>query len=90
MRDKPLSFPLILLGFAIFSLAGCFSHPNVSGTWKGAIQASAAGGKDKWQGLAELILNQNGAALTGTLVFTRPQAGRVQVPPVRASFPRTQ
>jgi hypothetical protein len=27
-----------------------------------------------------LTLNQNGNALTGTLVFTHPQAGRVQVP----------
>jgi hypothetical protein len=27
-----------------------------------------------------LTLNQNGDALSGTLVFTHPQAGRVQVP----------
>ena len=44
------------------------------------MQASAAGGKDKWQGPVELTLNQNGDALTGTLVFTHPQGGRVQVP----------
>ena len=53
---------------------------DISGVWKGTIQASAAGGKGNWQGPAELTLNQNGDALTGTLVFTHPQAGRVQVP----------
>lgn len=47
--------------------------------WKGTIQASAAGGKEKWQGPAELTLNQNGDVLSGTLAFTHPQAGRVQV-----------
>ena len=56
------------------------SCQDISGAWKGTIQASAAGGKEKWQGSAELTLNQNGDALTGTLVFTHPQAGRVQVP----------
>ena len=34
----------------------------------------------KWQGPAELTLNQNGDAITGTFVFTPPQAARVQVP----------
>lgn len=68
------------LPFAIFSLAGCVSRQDVSGVWKGTIQASAAGGKDKWQGPAELTLNQNGGALTGALVFTHPQGGRVQAP----------
>ena len=48
--------------------------------WKGTIQASAAGGQEQWQGPAELTLNQNGEAISGTLVFTHPQAGRVQVP----------
>jgi hypothetical protein len=37
-------------------------------------------GKDKWQGPAELTLNQNGDTISGTLVFTHPQVGRVQVP----------
>jgi len=34
----------------------------------------------EWQGPAELTLNQNGEAISGTLVFTHPQAGRVQLP----------
>jgi len=80
MRDKPLSVALIVLSFAIFSLTGCVLRHDISGVWKGTIQASAAGGKDKWQGPAELTLNQNGDAITGTLVFTHPQGGRVQVP----------
>ena len=80
MRDKPISLLIIGLSFGIFSLAGCASHADISGVWKGTIQASAPGGKDKWQGPAELTLDQNGNALTGTLVFTHPQAGRVQVP----------
>ena len=80
MVDKRLWLLLPILSFAIFSAAGCLSRSNVSGLWKGTIQASADGGKDKWQGPAELTLNQNGDALSGTLVFTHPQAGRVQVP----------
>lgn len=71
---------LLLFFFAGFSAAGCNSVPNISGVWKGTIQASAPGGKGKWQGSAELTLNQNANALTGTLVFTHPQARRVQVP----------
>lgn len=80
MRDKPLSLVLLMLVFAIVSLAGCAVHSDASGVWKGTIQASAPGGKGNWQGPAELTLNQNGDALTGTLVFTHPQGGRVQVP----------
>jgi hypothetical protein len=80
MREKRLSLLLMILSFAIFSPVGCVSRSDVSGVWKGTIQGSAAGGKEKWQGSAELTLNQNGDALTGTLVFTHPQAGRVQVP----------
>jgi len=38
----------------------------------------------KWNGPAELTLNQNGDALTGTLAFTHPQGGRVQIPISRA------
>jgi len=70
------------LCFAIAATVGCerLSRPNISGVWKGTIQASAAGGKENWQGPAELTLNQNGDALSGTLVLTNPQAGRVQVP----------
>ena len=75
----PLSLSLTA---TLLIASGCqwLSRQNISGVWKGTIQASAAGGKDKWQGPAELTLNQNGEAISGTLVFTHPQAGRVQVP----------
>src|SRR5437868_8720970 len=77
MRDKRL---LPLLGFVVLLTAmGCNSRPNVSGVWKGSIESSDKRGR-KWQGPAELTLNQNGDALTGTLAFTHPQGGRVQIP----------
>lgn len=79
---KMSSIPLLLLCFAIIATVGCerLTRPNVSGVWKGSIQGSEKSGKNKWQGPAELILNQNGDALTGTLSFTYPQAVRMQVP----------
>jgi hypothetical protein len=81
MRNKSSVF-VLLLCFAITATVGCerLKHPNVSGVWKGSIQASEQSGKNKWQGPAELTLNQNGDVLTGTLSFTYPQAGRIQVP----------
>ncbi|MGH9643504.1 MAG: hypothetical protein ACRD3Q_13905 [Terriglobales bacterium] len=78
MRKKRL-LP-ILLASLLLAAMGCNSRSNVSGVWKGSIEASEKGGKNKWQGPAELTLNQNGDAVTGTLVFTHPQGGRVQVP----------
>ncbi len=81
MSNKRSVLKLVLC-FAVTATVGCdrLSRPNISGVWKGTIQASAGGGKEKWQGPAELTLNQNGNGLSGSLVFTHPQAGRVQVP----------
>jgi hypothetical protein len=77
MRDNRL---VSLLGFVVLLTAiGCNSRPNVSGVWKGSIESSDKRGR-KWNGPAELTLNQNGDALTGTLAFTHPQGGRVQIP----------
>jgi hypothetical protein len=72
---------ILALCFAIIQTVGCkwLSRPSVSGVWKGSIEGADKRGH-KWQGPAELTLNQNGDAITGTLVFTPPQAGRVQVP----------
>ena len=79
MVDKRLWLLLPILSFAIVSAAGCLSRSNVSGVWKGTIESTDKRGH-KWQGPAELTLNQNRDAITGTLVFTPPEAGRVQVP----------
>ncbi len=76
MREK--RFLTIFLLVALLA-TGCNSQPNVSGVWKGSIDATDKQGH-KWNGPAELTLNQNGNALTGTLTFTHPQGGRVQVP----------
>lgn len=80
MRNKS-SILVLLLCFAITATIGCerLTRPNISGVWKGSIQSADKRGH-RWQGPAELTLNQNGDAITGTLVFTPPQAGRVQVP----------
>ncbi len=80
MRDKLLIL-FLLFSLAILPTAGCkwLSRPNVSGAWKGSIESSDQRGH-KWNGPAELTLNQNGDALTGTIAFTHPQGGRVQVP----------
>lgn len=80
MREKPLLRTALLCAVVAVWAIGCDSKPNVSGVWKGTVQASEKGGKNNWQGPAELTLNQNGDALTGTLSFNYPQAGRIQVP----------
>jgi hypothetical protein len=81
MRKKS-SILALLLCSVIIATVGCerLTRPNISGVWKGSMQGSEKNGKNKWQGPAELTLNQNGDALTGTLSFTYPQAGRIQVP----------
>jgi hypothetical protein len=61
-----------------WATSALFCWPNISGVWKGSIEASEKDGH-KWQGPAELTVNQNGDAVTGNLVFTHPQGGRVQI-----------
>ena len=80
MRENRLLTILVILAAVAVLATGCNSKPNVSGVWKGTIEGSEKGGKNNWQGPAELTLNQNGDALTGTLSFNYPQAGRIQVP----------
>jgi hypothetical protein len=80
MREKCSVLPLVLI-LVVLATAGCerLTRPNVSGVWKGTIAATDNRGH-KWNGPAELTLNQNGDAIAGTLSFTHPQGGRVQVP----------
>jgi predicted small secreted protein len=80
MRETRFLIIFLLLTVVSLVTTGCNSKPNVSGVWKGTIQASEKGAKNNWQGPAELTLNQNGGAISGTLSFTHPQGGRVQVP----------
>lgn len=71
----------LLFCSVIIQTVGCerLSRPNISGVWKGSIEASDKSGH-KWQGPAELTLNQDGDAISGSLAFTHPQGGRVQIP----------
>jgi len=67
MREqRPCS--ALFLAFAVLLVIGCNPQPNISGVWKGSIQQSD--GKDKWQGPAELTLNQKEDGIAGTLAFT--------------------
>ena len=79
MRAKRFLPIFLFLAVMAVVATGCNSQPNASGYWKGSIDATDKQGH-KWNGPAELTLNQNGNALTGTLSFTHPQGGRVQVP----------
>ena len=80
MRAKS-SILSMLIWLAISQSAGCnwMSRPNLSGVWKGTIESTDKRGH-KWHGPAELTVSQNGDAVTGSLVFTHLQAGRIQVP----------
>ena len=71
----------VFICLAIFQSAGCkwMSRPSLSGAWKGTIESTDKRGH-KWHGPAELTIGQNGDAVTGSLAFTHPQAGRIQVP----------
>lgn len=77
---QPLRFAFLVMCLAsILQTVACERRSNASGVWKGTIEASDKG-ENRWKGPAELTLNQNGNALSGTLTFTHPQGGRVQVP----------
>jgi hypothetical protein len=80
MRKK-FSNLFLVLCVSIIATIGCerLSRPNISGVWKGTIEASDKSGH-RWKGPAELTLNQSGNAITGNLAFTHPQGGRVQIP----------
>lgn len=80
MRTK-YSILSMLIWLAISQSVGCkwMSRSNLSGVWKGTIESTDKRGH-KWHGPAELTVNQNGDAVTGSLAFTHPQAGRIQVP----------
>jgi hypothetical protein len=80
MRAK-YSISFVLICLAILPSVGCkwMSQPNLSGVWKGTIESTDKRGH-KWHGSAELTVNQSGDAVTGSLAFTHPQAGRIQVP----------
>lgn len=71
----------LVVSLGLFQFVGCrwMSRPNLSGVWKGTIESSDKRGH-KWHGPAELTVNQNGDAVTGSLAFTHPKAGRIQVP----------
>jgi len=77
MRDKPLSFVLLVLSFAIYSLAGCVLRHDISGMWKERFRRALREEKKSGKDLRKLTLNQNGDALTGTLVFYA-SAGRTR------------
>jgi hypothetical protein len=77
MRDRLLV--CLLISLIMLPIIACNSRPKVSGVWKGTIAATDNRGHN-WNGPAELTLNQNEDAITGTLSFTHPQGGRVQVP----------
>ena len=71
----------MLICLTVFQFAGCkwVSRTSLSGVWKGTIESTDKRGR-KWHGPAELTIGQNGDAVTGSLAFTHPQAGRIQVP----------
>ena len=80
MREK-CSVLLLVLILVVLAPVGCerLTRANVTGVWKGSIAATDNRGHN-WNGPAELMLNQSGDAITGTLSFTHPQGGRVQIP----------